>query len=43
MGRFFQGAKSDFLSDKMLELPYELMSQVIENTDKNIKSFIQSY
>ena len=36
MARFYQTSQSNFVADKMLELPYELMSNVILNADKNI-------
>ena len=36
MARFYQTSQPNFLADKMLELPYDLMSQVVLNADKNI-------
>lgn len=40
MGRFYQTSQSNFIADNMLDLPYDLMSKVILNADKNVDDTI---
>lgn len=42
MARFYQTAQSNFVADKMLELPYDLMSKVVLNADKNVDDTIDT-
>ena len=40
MGRFYQTSQANFIADKMMELPTDLMAKVITNTDTNIDGAI---